>query len=168
MKRLLAPWRNSYLSNPIPDEGCILCKIGVETENDRKNYVLFRTNGFYIVLNRFPYINGHLMIVPLRHAGDLSSLQESELNTMIRLIVKCEKVLAEGMNCMGINGGWNLGNCAGAGIEGHIHLHMLPRWSGDANFMTTVGETRVISSSLEDSFERLKPFFEKGNNCVHS
>ena len=163
MKRLLAPWRNSYVSNPNPDEECILCKIGVEPDNDRENYVLFRNEGFYIVLNRFPYINGHLMIAPLRHAGDLSSLHESELDTMIRLIVKCEKALAEGMNCMGMNGGWNLGSCAGAGIEGHIHFHMLPRWSGDANFMTAVAETRVISSSLEDSYKKLKPFFEKGS-----
>ncbi len=167
MKRLLAPWRDSYVSKSTPDAGCILCEIGVETDNDRENYVLFRTDEFYIVLNRFPYINGHLMIVPLRHAGDLSSLRESELDTMIRLIVKCEKALVEGMKCMGINGGWNLGNCAGAGIEGHIHLHMLPRWSGDANFMTTVSETRVISSSLEDSYKRLKPLFENGNNSVH-
>jgi ATP adenylyltransferase len=159
VKHLAAPWRSTYVTGSVGEDGCVLCRIGGEPSKDRENYVLHRSGGFFIVLNRYPYINGHLMIVPLRHAKDLSELDNSELDTLIRLVVKCEKALAEGMNCMGMNGGWNLGGCAGAGIEGHIHIHMLPRWSGDTNFMTTTGETRVISASLESSYKRLKPFF---------
>ena len=159
LKHLAAPWRSSYVTGSEPEEGCVLCRIGCESEKDRENYVLHRESNFFIVLNRYPYINGHLMIVPIRHAEDLSGLYSSELDTLIRLVVKCEKALSEGMSCMGMNGGWNLGGCAGAGIEGHIHIHMLPRWSGDTNFMTTTGETRVISASLENSYSRLKPFF---------
>jgi len=159
VKHLAAPWRSDYVTGSEPEDGCVLCRIGREPEKDRENYVLHRLDSYFVVLNRFPYINGHLMIVPLRHAKDLSSLDSSELDTLIRLVVKCEKALAEGMNCMGMNGGWNLGGCAGAGIEGHVHIHMLPRWSGDTNFMTTTGETRVISASLENSYSRLKPLF---------
>ncbi|NOQ21976.1 MAG: HIT domain-containing protein [Candidatus Aegiribacteria sp.] len=159
MKYLAAPWRSAYVTGLKPEDGCVLCGIGREPEKDRENYVLHREDGFFVVLNRYPYINGHMMIVPLRHAEDFSNLDNRELNMLSRLIVKCEKALVEGMNCMGMNGGWNLGGCAGAGIEGHMHVHMLPRWSGDTNFMTTTGETRVISASLEDSYSRLKHFF---------
>ncbi len=159
MKHLAAPWRSTYVTGLEEEDGCVLCRIGGEPQKDRENFVLFRSGSFFVVLNRYPYINGHLMIVPLRHVCDLSGLDSPELDTLIRLVVKCENALAEGMNCMGMNGGWNLGGCAGAGIEGHIHIHMLPRWSGDTNFMTTTGETRVISASLESSYERLKPFF---------
>jgi len=159
VKNLAAPWRSEYVTNANTESGCVLCRIGSEKEKDTENYVLHRQTGFYIVLNRYPYINGHMMIVPIRHLRDISSLSPLELDTMIRLIAKCEKALAEGMNCMGMNGGWNLGRCAGAGIEDHIHVHMLPRWEGDTNFMAGIGDTRVISASLEDSFSRLKPFF---------
>lgn len=137
----------------------MLCDIGGSPENDRENFVLHREKNFFVVLNRFPYINGHLMIVPLRHVPDLAGLSDRELEALPGLLARCERSLAEGMKCMGMNGGWNLGGCAGAGIEGHIHFHMLPRWAGDTNFMTTVGETRVLSASLEDSYRRLGPFF---------
>lgn len=164
VKHLAAPWRSAYVTNSKPEDGCVLCRIGSEMDKDSENYVLHREGGFFIVLNRYPYINGHLMIVPLRHANDFADLNSSELDTMIRLVVKCEKALAEGMNCMGMNGGWNLGSCAGAGIEGHVHMHMLPRWSGDTNFMATTGDTRVISASLEDSYSRLQPLFSGEEN----
>jgi ATP adenylyltransferase len=160
LKHLNAPWRSDYVTGASSAEGCVLCGIGRETGRDRENYVLLRERGFYVVLNRFPYINGHLMIVPLRHAPDLSSLEGEEVATLAGLLVKCEEALLRGMDCMGMNGGWNLGSCAGAGIEGHLHFHMLPRWSGDTNFLTTVGETRVLSASLDDSFRRLLPHFD--------
>lgn len=159
LKHLAAPWRSTYVTNSSPEDGCVLCRIGQDMDKDRENYVLHREGGFFIVLNRYPYINGHVMIAPSRHTQDFSNLDNRELDTLIRLVVKCEKALTEGMNCAGLNGGWNLGSCAGAGIEGHMHVHMLPRWPGDTNFMTTTGETRVISASLEDSYSRLKPFF---------
>lgn len=159
MKHLRAPWRSEYVTATGTGGGCVLCDIGASPDDDVKNYVLHREKDFFVVLNRFPYINGHLMIVPLRHAPDLAGLSRRELEALPGLLARCERALAEGMNCMGMNGGWNLGGCAGAGIEGHIHFHMLPRWAGDTNFMTTVGETRVVSASLEDSYRRLGPFF---------
>lgn len=159
MKHLRAPWRSDYVTATGTEEGCVLCDIGASRENDRENFVLHREKDFFVVLNRFPYINGHLMIVPLRHVPDLAGLTDRELKILPGILARCERALTEGMDCMGMNGGWNLGGCAGAGIEGHIHFHMLPRWSGDTNFMTTVGETRVLSASLEDSYRRLGPFF---------
>ncbi len=162
MKHLAAPWRSAYVTGSESEGGCVLCRIARENGKDRENYVLYRSeeSGFFVVLNRYPYINGHLMIAPIRHAADFSELCSSELEALMKLVVKCEKALAVGMNCMGMNGGWNLGSCAGAGIEGHMHVHMLPRWSGDTNFMTTTSETRVLSASLEDSYCRLKPLFK--------
>ena len=149
-----APWRMDYILAD-KDDRCVFC----DALDRNDDLTLYKGNTTLVVMNKFPYINGHLMIVPLRHAKDLTGLDSLELDTLIRLVVKCEKALAEGMNCMGMNGGWNLGGCAGAGIEGHIHIHMLPRWSGDTNFMTTTGETRVISASLENSYSRLMPLF---------
>ncbi len=160
MKRLMAPWRSGYVTGASGGDECVLCEIGAREEMDRENFVLHRDGGIYVVLNRYPYINGHMMVVPGRHVADLSGLEEEELSTMVRLLVRCEKALVEGMNCMGINGGWNIGGCAGAGIEGHVHIHILPRWLGDTNFLTTVGETRVLSMSLEESYARLAPFFD--------
>jgi len=162
MKRLYAPWRREYVTGGGAGAECVLCLIGSEAGSDRENYVLHREGPVFVVLNRYPYINGHLMIVPLRHVPDLSGLSSEESETMMSLMARCEGALAKGMGCMGMNGGWNLGSCAGAGIEGHIHVHMLPRWSGDTNFMSTVGSTRVLSASLDDSYSRLVPFFNGG------
>ncbi|MBD3369511.1 HIT domain-containing protein [Candidatus Fermentibacteria bacterium] len=160
MKRLWAPWRERYVKGTGDDEGCVFCRIGSEPSRDRDNYVLHRSERTMVVLNRFPYINGHLMVVPCRHVPDLRSLKAEELGEMIDLVRVSEEALFEGMGCMGINGGWNLGRCAGAGVEGHVHLHVLPRWSGDVNFMTSVAEVRVLSESLESSYDQLLPFFE--------
>jgi len=123
---------------------------------------LHRRDRFFVVLNRYPYINGHLMVVPEEHIPDLSALHPEDRVTLMNLCVLCETALKEGMNCMGMNGGWNIGGCGGAGIECHIHIHMLPRWRGDVNFMTTVGHTRVMSESLEGTFRKLKPYFDNG------
>ncbi len=158
MNRIWAPWRSEYLQAPGADS-CLLCGIAEDPAMDRENYVLYRGPRAYVVLNRFPYINGHMMIVPLRHLPDLGSLELSEREEIMELLVASEEALAKGMKCMGLNGGWNLGGCAGAGVKGHIHVHMLPRWTGDSNFMTTVGETRILSESLDESYERLLPYF---------
>ncbi len=166
MNRLWAPWRAEYLRTSGNDE-CIFCEMCSNPSIDRDNYVLYRSPGMFIVLNRYPYINGHLMVVPTRHVPDLGALDAPEREEMMDLLVLAEKALVRGMNCMGINGGWNLGNCAGAGIEGHLHMHMLPRWSGDVNFMTVVGSTRVLSESLEDCYERMLPLFGESMTNPH-
>ncbi len=162
MEHLDAPWRNSYITSQASSDDCVLCSIGRDEDSDGRNFVLYRMKGLFVVLNRFPYINGHLMIVPRDHVPDLSALERKQRHDLMDLMVMCERALWKGMGCTGINGGWNLGSCAGAGIPGHVHVHMLPRWSGDTNFITTVGETRVLSASLEDSYEKLRPFFAGG------
>ena len=160
MDRLYAPWRSSYVTSSGDEGGCVLCGIGQDKDRDSENYVLHRRGDIYVVLNRYPYINGHLMIVPLRHVPSMEDLTEAERCAMWELAAESEGALIRGMNCMGINGGWNMGSCAGAGIEGHLHIHMLPRWNGDTNFMTTACNTRVISASLDDSYRRLRGFFQ--------
>lgn len=158
MERLWAPWRAEYVRGSGGD-GCILCSLSRDREHDRENYVLYRNEVLYVVLNRYPYINGHLMVVPHSHSAGLRSLGPDELEALGRAEVLCERALLEGMECQGINGGWNMGRCAGAGVEGHLHVHMLPRWSGDVNFMSTVAGTRILSESLDDCYARLAPLF---------
>ena len=165
---LWAPWRGSYVrgetddsaGSPAGDDhGCILCGVIADAGADRANYVLARHGGCVVILNRYPYTNGHLMIMPERHVSSFNDLADEEATAMYELLRIAESALLQRMGAEGINGGWNLGRCAGAGIEGHLHLHVLPRWSGDTNFMTAVGGTRVISQSLEDAFDILAPAF---------
>ena len=158
MERLWAPWRAEYVRKSGGNE-CILCSISRDGEHDRENYVLYRNDLLFVVLNRYPYINGHLMVVPHSHATGLRGLDSRELEALAEAEVLCERALLEGMQCQGINGGWNMGRCAGAGVEGHLHIHMLPRWSGDVNFMSTVAGTRILSESLDDCYVRLAPLF---------
>ncbi|PIE53047.1 HIT family hydrolase [Candidatus Fermentibacteria bacterium] len=161
--RLWAPWRYDYVSSP-EEKGrkCVFCSIASDdSRNDRKNLVLFRGEKFFVVLNRYPYINGHLMIVPCRHISDMGSLDNDEMSEMMALVKKAENALRKGMKCQGMNGGWNMGSAGGAGIPGHLHIHMLPRWGGDTNFMTTVGGIRVVSQSLEKALEILTPLFRE-------
>jgi len=160
-ERLWAPWRHDYVTSPEEKSaGCVFCSIGKDQhENDVKNLVLHRGENAFVVLNRYPYINGHLLIVPYRHACDLSSLVSSEKTEMLELAVQAEDALKRGMSCQGMNGGWNIGSAGGAGIPGHLHIHMLPRWNGDTNFITTVGNVRVVSESLERAHEQLSVYF---------
>lgn len=159
---LWAPWRYDYVASPAEDSpGCIFCGIGRDDPNrDRDNLILHRGALAFVVLNRYPYINGHLMIVPFRHLPDLTALSAEEMTEMMKMAVLSEKALRGGMNCQGMNGGWNIGSAGGAGIPGHLHMHILPRWNGDTNFITTVAGTRVVSQSLEKAHELLSPFFE--------
>jgi len=157
VKRLWASWRHGYVTSPKSPE-CVFCRISRDPpERDRENLVLFRGECCYVVLNRFPYINGHMMIVPHRHFPDFTSGTPDELREITDLLKRTEGVLREGMKCQGINGGWNLGAPAGAGIPGHLHLHVLPRWKGDTNFMTSVCGFRVVSQSLEQAWDNLSP-----------
>jgi len=160
-QRLWAPWRHDYItSSGGKTDECVFCRIGGDDSSlDRENLVLHRGEHCFVVLNRYPYINGHLMIVPFRHAGDLSSLDRTERIEIMDLAVQAEQALAETMHCQGLNGGWNIGSAGGAGIPGHLHFHILPRWNGDTNFMTTVGQVRVVSQSLEQAYEALSPLF---------
>jgi len=159
LKNLWAPWRYGYVSSQ-ERSGCVFCGIaGDPPERDRDNLVLVRGERCLVVLNRYPYINGHMMIVPFRHVPDFTSSSAEETAEMLDLVRKAEGVLRATMKCQGINGGWNLGSAAGAGIPGHLHLHVLPRWNGDTSFMSSVGGVRVLSQSLEQAWEDLSPGF---------
>jgi ATP adenylyltransferase len=160
MDRLFAPWRMEYiLSNSddsqIKGDGCIFCdfpKLG----DDEKNLILHRGAECFVILNAFPYNPGHLMVVPYRHTADLTGLKAEELAEMMSLCQKAVSVLTDVMNPHGFNLGMNLGKVAGAGIDQHLHMHIVPRWNGDTNFMPVIGEVRVISEALSSSWKRLK------------
>lgn len=159
MDVLWSPWRYQYVTERRPKGDCIFCRIAAEPERDAENFVLGRARENYLVLNRFPYSTAHLMVVAYAHAQTLPDLSEGALCETILLARKAEEVLREVYRPGGLNVGWNLGECAGAGVAQHIHLHLVPRWPGDANFMTTIGETRVIPESLEETYRRLAPRF---------
>jgi len=158
MKILWAPWRKPYIEKEVQLDGCILCEKPRNRE-DRKNLILFRGQYCFILLNLYPYNNGHLMISPYRHVDSLLSLSSEELAEMWRLAQKSEGILRGVMAPEGFNLGMNLGKVAGAGIADHIHLHVVPRWGGDTNFMPVTGETKVISEDVSSTYERLSPLF---------
>jgi len=155
---LWAPWRKPYLEKGVETRDCILCQKPKENE-DRKNLILYRGQYCFILLNLFPYNNGHLMIAPYRHLDCLTSLNNQEVLEMIELAQKSERVLGKALSAEGFNLGMNLGKVAGAGIADHIHLHIVPRWAGDTNFLPILGDTKVISERVDSTFERLSPFF---------
>ena len=135
--------------------GCIFCAEG----SDRELLVLRKTPLTLVMLNRFPYTNGHLMVSPRRHTSDLSELTDAEVLELFRTVELCRKVLADSSSPDGFNIGANLGKAAGAGVEGHLHLHVVPRWNGDNNFMSVTAEARVLPEALSATYDRLLPFF---------
>jgi ATP adenylyltransferase len=142
-----------------PDNKCFLC---VDTTDDEKALVVGRNNKAFIIMNRFPYTNGHVMAVPVRHIGSFDELTDEETLDMMRLVKIMVAIFKEEFNVGGLNIGMNMGRAAGAGLEEHCHIHIVPRWFGDTNFMPVLGETRVISEHLYTSYERLKRrFIEK-------
>jgi len=154
MDYLWTPWRYSYVANPDKDDGCIFCTAASAGE-DARTFIVYRAAKNFIILNRFPYTAGHVMIVPYAHVADLSACEPAALDEMMRLAQRVERALAAMYSPQGYNLGMNLGRSAGAGVAGHLHLHVLPRWTGDTNFMTTVGETRVHAEELSATYEKL-------------
>ncbi len=154
MERLWAPWRVKYVSNPDKEKECIFCKKSQE-KNDKKNLIVSRGQYCFALLNIYPYNNGHIMIAPYNHAGDIVQLEEYELSEMFRLVKELEIKIKSILNPDGFNIGINIGKSAGAGMENHLHMHLVPRWGGDTNFMAVVSDTRVISQSLEELYELL-------------
>ena len=154
-KKLWAPWRMAYIENTNKDEGCIFC-VKPKQSNDRENLLLFRGDYSFVIMNLFPYNNGHLMIAPYRHTGDFTSLKDNEMLEIMKLSSKMIGVLKEIMNPDGFNTGFNIGRAAGAGIADHLHFHIVPRWIGDTNFMPVIGETKVISEHIFDTYDKIK------------
>mgnify|MGYP003393239003 FL=1 len=159
MKRLWSPWRMKYVLNN-KTKGCIFCKMS-EEKRDKKNYILYRGEHGYIIMNLYPYNNGHLMIVPYKHTHTIEKLNKAEASDFIELTGKSVAALKEAFSPDGFNIGMNLMEAAGAGIEAHIHMHIVPRWNGDTSFMPVLFETRVIPESLDDTYSKLLPFFLK-------
>ncbi len=158
MDYLWSPWRYRYLTEVPKSDGCIFCEMAAD-DRDEEWLIVFRGKHNFAVLNRFPYTSGHLMVVPYRHVPDLAGLDEPEASELMALTRASERHVRATYRPDGLNLGMNIGESAGAGIAGHIHMHVLPRWAGDANFMTTVGQTRVLPEDLTDTWRRLRAAF---------
>jgi ATP adenylyltransferase len=154
MDRIWAPWRMSYIKAISSAEGCVFCTAW-NTEEDREKLVLERTEHSLIMLNRFPYTNGHMMAVPERHTSDLDELSDVEMLDLMKSVRRAKNLLQKVARPDGFNIGINLGRGAGAGIEDHLHIHIVPRWIGDSNFMTVVGDIRVIPEGLMITYDML-------------
>jgi len=159
MDRVYAPWRSRYFTMD-REEGCLFCRVTSE-KDDALVGILHRGEHWYVILNTFPYTNGHLMVVANRHAGNIADITPDEGAELIELLARCEKALDRAYRPDGMNIGVNRGSSGGAGIVGHLHFHIVPRWSGDTNFMTSLAETRVVSEDLEESYRKLKPCFDE-------
>jgi ATP adenylyltransferase len=154
MDRLWTPWRYRYISKALPSDGCIFCAKAAEGQ-DTQNYILHRGKLNFILLNLFPYTNGHLMIAPYQHVATMAETPEATLAEMMQLARRAEANLRTVYRPDGFNVGMNIGVSAGAGVADHIHMHVVPRWTGDANFMSTIGETRVLPEELPAAYEKL-------------
>jgi len=156
MEKLYAPWRMTYIKSKKEDD-CVFCKDSVR----RDELVLFEGETSFVMMNLYPYISGHIMIIPFRHVNELEDLLPDERREIFDLQAICIKVLREAIKPDGFNVGINLGRAAGAGIDDHIHVHIVPRWNGDTNFMSVVGEVRVIPEDIHKTCEQLQPYFKK-------
>ena len=158
MRRLFSPWRMPYIGRDKAAEkakGCVFC-LALSQEDGPENLILHRGKLAFVIVNRFPYTSGHLMVLPFQHAAKLEEVDKTSRAEMMELINESVKVLTKVYKPGGFNLGANLGEAAGAGIEEHLHLHIMPRWVGDTNFISTVGETRVLPETLEETWQRVK------------
>lgn len=157
MERLWSPWRHGYVTRSASTPGCVFCRASDGGEG--RALVVHDGRLAFVILNLFPYNSGHLMVVPRRHVATLASLTADELAEVAQLTQLSERALTEAYRPDGLNVGMNLGRSAGAGIADHLHVHLVPRWQGDTNVMTVVGETRVLPEAVEASAARLRPVF---------
>jgi ATP adenylyltransferase len=157
MEKLWAPWRMEYILSDKSGE-CIFCQALMQ-EDPQTAYILHRNETGFVIMNIYPYNSGHLMVVPCRHVAELEKLTQEEQSELMKLVTLSTKVLKQALQPQGLNIGMNLGREAGAGIETHLHWHVVPRWSGDTNFMPILAETKVISQHVADTYHQLKPLF---------
>ena len=162
MDRLWSPWRLAYIEGPKDKSTCVFCRHAEEARanpDDPDSLVLTTGAHAYVVLNRYPYNNGHLMVVPYAHVDTIAALDGETLTEMMELVQRSQAVLAEAMRPQGFNLGMNQGRAAGAGIADHVHMHLLPRWIGDTNFMPALGDVRVMPQHLDETYQLLRPGF---------
>ena len=159
MNHLWSPWRMTYIEKHEKVEGCVFCNAQAKADS-AENLIAFRGQNVYVILNRYPYTSGHLMVIPFKHAPNLEELDAETRAEMMELTSRCTAILQRAYRAESFNVGINIGEAAGAGVLGHIHIHIVPRWHGDTNFMSTLGETRVLPESLEDTYKRVREGFE--------
>jgi len=160
-EKLWAPWRMKYIEriNSENDEECIFCENPKE-DNDKKNFIIYRGKKNFVILNIFPYNNGHLLVVPYKHTSEIKDLDSETMLELMKITNIVIETIKKIMRPDGFNIGMNLGRTAGAGVKEHLHMHIVPRWNGDTNFMPVIGSTKVISESLEDAYEKLSKAIE--------
>ena len=158
MDYLFTPWRYTYITGATAPGDCLFCGL-LQAKDDEKSLIVHRAKRCFVVLNAFPYTSGHVMIVPYEHLDELSKLSQPAAQEMMALTQQLEGILRELYRPDGINLGMNIGKAAGAGVAGHIHMHVLPRWFGDVNFMSAIGETRVIPEDLQTTYQKLRSKF---------
>lgn len=161
MERLWAPWRMAYIEKPATTPGCIFCNKPKEAD-DREQLILFRGEHCFLIMNLFPYNNGHLMVAPYRHTADVVGLDDAEQAEMMKLTRYCVRVMKDAFRPDGFNIGMNLGKTAGAGIADHLHMHVVPRWDGDSNFMPVLAETKVLPDALFSTYDKLLAAIQSG------
>ncbi len=159
MDVLWAPWRMEYILSNKEDEGCIFCP-GEDRTQDKQRLILHVGDKSMVIMNRYPYNNGHLLVAPVRHVGALQQLSHQEMLDLMQTVRRCIDILNKVMRPEGFNVGLNLGKVAGAGVEEHLHFHIVPRWNGDTNYMTVLGEVRVIPEHLQQTYEKLRIEFQ--------
>lgn len=157
-KNLWAPWRMAYIRSLSDTDqgGCFLCRYATNPEEDATNHIIWRGPSCLTTFNTFPYSNGHLLVAPQAHLGDLEDLGADTLNELMTQVKHAKRLLTEATKAQGFNIGMNFGRCAGAGLPGHLHVHVVPRWEGDSNFMAVIGDVRVVSQSIEALHAEMK------------
>jgi ATP adenylyltransferase len=160
LDRLWNPWRFQYVSKDKKSDGCIFCDLP-QAGQDEENLIVHRARFNYVILNRYPYTTGHLMVVPFKHTDSLQGIDDVAAEELFSLVRVADGKLRQVYRPRGMNLGMNQGEAAGAGIAEHIHMHVLPRWIGDANFMTVIGETRILPEELGDTYRKLKAAFSE-------
>jgi ATP adenylyltransferase len=162
MERLWTPWRMAYIKGDARAPGCIFCDLpALDQANDAESLILARGAHAYVIMNKFPYNSGHLMVAPYGHTSEFEALSDAEHAEIARWTSRCVAALKELYGPEGFNIGVNLGRAGGAGIVDHLHTHIVPRWSGDTNYMTTVGGTKVLPETLEETYAKVHPVLER-------
>ncbi len=160
MQRLFTPWRFSYISESVPEDGCFFCE-AARHPDDPSRLVVYMGNHHMVMLNKYPYTNGHLLIAPLRHIADPLLAGADENAEFWPLVLRTQEALDRAYKPQGFNMGMNLGRAGGAGVPSHFHYHVVPRWEGDTNFMTVLGEVRLVPEEPASALERLRPIFQE-------
>jgi ATP adenylyltransferase len=160
MKRLWSPWRIKYIQREVKDDGCIFCN-AQQQQDGVENLIVARGERTFVILNRYPYTSGHVMVVPFAHQPSFEDLDKDTRCELMEMITHATRMVRAVYKPEGFNVGANLGAVAGAGVSGHVHFHVVPRWGGDANFMSTIGEVRVLPEELDETYRRLKEQWNK-------